>query len=131
MTRSDENRFSVSILEKDVMEYHSYKVKYNHYYEKHRLISKGCEVHQIPIREKYKQERDKWYGKYISKMRYLEKNYRKSNIYTRYHEQLEQGYSVNAPPEIPMAIAKPISPSRPAYEIVRPVSLSAPEMIHN
>jgi len=76
------NRFSIVILEKDVLEYHNYKLKYNKYYD---LFMNANYENKESLRIK----RDYWYNKYINKMQYLEKNYRKTNIYTDYHRELE------------------------------------------
>ena len=80
----DNDRFSIMILEQDVLEYHKYKTKYNEYYELHSRSIPGTEKEQL------KETRDYYYTKYINKMKYLERNYRKTNIYTNYHQQLEK-----------------------------------------
>lgn len=67
--------------------------------------------------------------KNIGKMKYLEENYRKTNIYTRYHTQLENVQQTHVElPEPPMVIAHPvpnteerITPSAPDYDSWRPV----------
>ena len=58
----DNNRFSVFLLEKDVLEYHNAKNKYNEYDEQY---------HSCPIecKDEYKQKKGYWYKKYISKNR--------------------------------------------------------------
>jgi hypothetical protein len=103
---SDENRFSLLKLEKDVLKYVEYREKYKFY--------------DIKLHKSYTQEeralnqenRDYWYSKYISKMAYLEKNYRKTNVYTDYHRQLENPYyNRNV-----CAEALPV-PSAPIYDI--------------
>lgn len=76
------DRFSIMILEQDVLEYHNNKLKYNEYYELHK------NAHFIE-KEELKNKRDYWYNKYINKMRYLEQTYRKTSIYTDYHKNLE------------------------------------------
>jgi hypothetical protein len=78
------NRFSIYLLEKDVLEYVNAKNKYNEYNEKYNSCSDE-------FRQEYKQKKNYWYKKYISKMKYLEENYRKTNVYTSYHSQLEHG----------------------------------------
>tara|TARA_A100001015_G_scaffold296018_1_gene375707 strand:+ start:566 stop:937 length:372 start_codon:yes stop_codon:yes gene_type:complete len=116
------NRFSVYLLEKDVLEYVNYKNKYNEFDEKYGT----CEYHE---KDFYKQKKNFWYKKYIGKMKYLEENYRKTNIYTRYHAQLENVQQTHVElPEPPMAIAHPvpnteerITPSAPDYDSWRPV----------
>ena len=77
------DRFSIMILEQDVLEYHDYKTKYNNYYKLHESALPSLGKNQL------KETRDYWYTKYINKMRYLERNYRKTTIYTNYHQQLE------------------------------------------
>lgn len=79
----DNNRFSILILEKDVMEYNYYKTKFNEYSQKAK--SKWYYFSRTK-NEKLKIE---FYTKYIEKMRYLETHYRTNNIYTDYHRQLE------------------------------------------
>ena len=103
----NENRFSVYLLEKDVMEYVNAKNNYNKYDEQYSI----CEPTE---KEENKRKKSFWYKKYLSKMKYLEENYRKTNVYTDYHRQLEAPpQNVVLPlPEIPMAVATPI-PSAP------------------
>ena len=76
------NRFSVMLLEKDVLEYHNYKTKYNEYYEK-------CANCSFKEKEELEKKKKYWYNRYIKKMKYLEENYRKTNVYTQYHAQLD------------------------------------------
>lgn len=115
------NRFSVLLLEKDVLAYVNAKNKYNEYYE-------ICNTCSPEVREQYKEKKNYWYKKYIYKMRYLEENYRKTHIYTQYHSQLENGY---VPPNVnnynyelpPLAHAEvvealPVFPSVPTHEVV-------------
>ena len=117
------NRFSVLLLEKDVLAYVNAKDKYNEYDEKYHNCTPD-------IRDELKEKKDFWYRKYISKMKYLEENYRKTNIYTRYHSQLEEGY---VPKNVnnynyelpPLAHAQVIE----ATPIFPPVPCSAPTMI--
>jgi len=52
-----------------------------------------------------------WYNKYMNKMKYIEGNYRKTNIYTKYHEQLEQPICNNN--DIEPVIATVVEPSCP------------------
>lgn len=115
----DNNRFSVFLLEKDVLEYVNAKNRYNEYDEKYHSCS-------IELKDEYKQKKSYWYKKYISKMKYLEENYRKTNIYTQYHSQLEHGY---VPPQInnytapPLAHAEvvealPVFPDVPTHQVV-------------
>ena len=99
-----ENRFSVYLLEKDVLEYVTAKNKYNEYDEKYSI----CDISE---KEEYKRRKSFWYKRYISKMKYLEQNYRKTNVYTEYHRKLEAPPTQNIllpPPSIPVATATPI-----------------------
>ena len=96
------DRFSVLLLEKDVMEYHNYKLKYNEYDQQLH----NCDV---SMRRDIKNKRDQYYKKYISKMKYLEENYRKTNIYTRYHAQLESGYRPHDPVRPPRSLTPIVS----------------------
>ena len=57
------NRFSIVILEKDVLEYHNYKLKYNKYYD---LFMNANYENKESLRIK----RDYWYNKYINKMQF-------------------------------------------------------------
>lgn len=94
------NRFSVMLLEKDVLEYHNYKTKYNEYYEK-------CANCSFKEKEELEKKKKYWYNRYIKKMKYLEENYRKTNVYTQYHAQLENPRN-SVPVPIPMAVAEPV-----------------------
>ena len=130
------DRFSVLLLEKDVLEYHNYKLKYNEYDERlHHCHPR--------TRDDVKTKRDYYYKKYISKMKYLEQNYRKTNIYTRYHAQLESGYrpqdSVRPPRSLPPIVsndleveniptAEPIIATRVERLYDQNVEPTAPEM---
>lgn len=119
MSRQDENRFSVLVLERDVMMYRKYKNRYNLYYEKYQRMRNNLQEANVTLqeREKVRQEMEKWYGLYISKLRYLETNYRRTNIYTRYHQQLENSSRPNltGEPPLPTAVAQPCSPLRGEY----------------
>ena len=129
MSRQDENRFSVLVLERDVMMYRKYKNRYNFYYEKYQRMSNNLQEANVTLqeREKVRQEMEKWYDRYISKLRYLETNYRRTNIYTRYHEQLENNrrpnlteespFSLSVEPPLPTAVAQPCSPLRGEYVV--------------
>jgi len=88
---NDYDRFSVMLLEKDVLEYHYFKKKYNEYDNKTKSKWRWLWKNH---NEKMK---IKWYNKYLSKMNFLEKAYRKDNIYTRYHYELEQPSRQNEP----------------------------------
>ena len=121
------NRFSVMLLEKDVLEYHNYKTKYNEIFEK-------CKICAFEEKEDLEKKKNYWYKRYIKKMKYLEENYRKTNIYTNYHAQLENRHT-SIPTSIPMAFAEPVVqshsveepyslPSVPTHE---PVIPSAPQ----
>ena len=125
MIENNVERFSVYLLEKDVLEYHGYKNKYNDYYEKHKMS-------KPQYREQLKEERDYWYKKYMSKMKYLEENYRKTNVYTDYHRRLE-GREIRLPP-IPEHVANHVPnnipnhvPTAVAVPVNNMVEASAPE----
>tara|TARA_B110000967_G_C18825889_1_gene531354 strand:+ start:184 stop:615 length:432 start_codon:yes stop_codon:yes gene_type:complete len=115
----DNNRFSVFLLEKDVLEYHNAKNKYNEYDEQYHSCT-------IESKDEYKQKKSYWYKKYISKMKYLEENYRKTNVYTQYHSQLEHGYVPNqennctSPPlaHAEVVEAMPVLPSVPTHNVL-------------
>jgi len=77
------NRFSILTLEKDVTEYCYYKTKYNEY------ATKSKSTWHYFSRSKNEKLKIEYYTKYIAKLHYLEKNYRKNNIYTNYHRQIE------------------------------------------
>ena len=118
---SDENRFSLLKLEKDVLKYVEYRQKYQNY------DSKLHESYSQEERAINKENRDYWYNKYIAKMSYLEKNYRKTNVYTNYHRQLENpyyntsSYAEHLPTapsyDINNTVAHPL-PSAPTHEVV-------------
>ena len=120
------NRFSVMLLEKDVLEYHNFKNKYNEFYE----LCANCSLKE---KEDFEKKKNYWYKRYIGKMKYLEENYRKTNVYTRYHAQLENPPN-SVPIPIPMAVAEPViqshsveqSSSLPSVPTHEPVPPSAP-----
>ena len=118
MSRSDEDRFSVLILERDVLAYRKFKIKYKYYQDKYQRLSSSREANSIQEREICRQEMDKWYNLYINKMTYLEKNYRKTKIYTKYHAQLENKPVSRSEPfdpdELPTVVARPVSPVQTA-----------------
>ena len=127
MSRQDENRFSVLVLERDVMMYRKYKIRYNFYYDKYKRMCTNLREANVTLQEKEKtrKEMEKFYDLYISKLRYLETNYRRTNIYTRYHEQLENNrrpnlteeppFHLSVDPPLPTAVAQPCSPLRGEY----------------
>ena len=84
---SDKNRFSVFILEKDVLEYNYFKNKFNEYDNKTKAWWR-----KVFYKESDEKNKMDFYDKYISKMKYLEKHYRKTNVYTKYHAEIEQPY---------------------------------------
>ena len=90
----NENRFSVLLLEKDVLEYNHFKAKY----EEFDALSKTT-IRGFFYKNYYKEQKILWYNKYIKKMSYLEKRYRKTNIYTKFHEQIETPVSGGLPPD--------------------------------
>jgi hypothetical protein len=108
---NNNNRFSILILEKDVLEYNYYKNKFNEYAEKSKS---RWHYFSRSKNEKIKME---FYTKYIAKMRYLETHYRTNNIFTEYHRQLEnqpmqQAQVEHAEPIIATLIEPPL-PSAP------------------
>ena len=120
------DRFSVLLLEKDVLEYHNYKLKYNEYDERlHHCHPR--------TRDDVKTKRDYYYKKYISKMKYLEENYRKTNIYTRYHAQLESGYKPQDPIKPPRSLP-PILSDEPRVDNIptaEPIIATRVEGLYN
>jgi hypothetical protein len=92
---NNENRFSVLILENDVLEYNHFKAKYEEFCRLSNTSFKG-----FFFKTYYKEQKMIWYNKYIKKMSYLETRYRKTNIYTKYHEQLETPYLLDQEPII-------------------------------
>tara|TARA_Y200000002_G_scaffold383171_1_gene403754 strand:- start:1368 stop:1790 length:423 start_codon:yes stop_codon:yes gene_type:complete len=118
MSRSDEDRFSVLILERDVLAYRKFKIKYQYFQEKYQRLSSLREANNTQERERCRQEMEKWYNLYINKMRYLEKNYRKTKIYTKYHAQLENKSIPKSEPfdpdKLPTVVARPVSPIQTA-----------------
>lgn len=81
------NRFSVMILEKDVLEYNHFKSKYNEFEELLKTNFRG-----FFFKNYYQNQKMLWYNKYIKKMSFLEKHYRTTHVYTGYHKQLEDPY---------------------------------------
>ena len=105
------NRFSILILEKDVLEYNYYKTKFNEYAEKSK-----SRWHYFS-RSKNEKIKMGFYTKYIAKMRYLETHYRTNNIYTDYHRLLEnqpiQQAQVEHAEQIIATLVEPPLPSAP------------------
>lgn len=120
------NRFSVMLLEKDVLEYHNYKTKYNEYYEK-------CANCSIKEKEELEKKKKYWYNRYIKKMKYLEENYRKTNVYTQYHAQLENGYLPQDPIRPPRYLPTRTEEEREIQEIpvAQPVLVTQVERLNN
>jgi len=100
----DESRFSVFVLEKDVLEYNHFKAKY----EEFDALSK-TKIKGFLYKNYYKDQKMFWYNKYIKKMSFLEKRYRKTNVYTKYHEQMETPYLLDQEP----VVATLIEPTAP------------------
>lgn len=99
------DRFSILILEKDVLEYIFYKEKFKNYENKlNTCLGKLYKNY-------YTQEKMTYYKKYINKMKFIEDNYRKTNIYTDYHRQLETPYLNDQEP----VVATMLEPSAPNY----------------
>lgn len=103
----DENRFSVLLLEKDVLEYNHFKAQYEEFDRLSKTTIKG-----FLFKNYYKEKKMFWYNKYIKRMSYLEKRYRKTNVYTKYHEQIEAPYLLHQEP----VIATMVEPSAPQVE---------------
>jgi len=103
---SDENRFSLLKLEKDVLKYVEYRQKYQNY------DNKLHDSYSQEERAINKENRDYWYNKYIAKMSYLERSYRRTNVYTDYHRQLENPY-YNLP-QVPTHDVSPLPSAPPA-----------------
>jgi hypothetical protein len=100
----ENNRFSILILEKDVLEYNYYKTKYNEF----ESITK-VRWYNIFNKKQKQEEKMYWYNKYIGKMKYIEENYRKTNIYTQYHSNIENNTSDTV-------VATMVEPSCPPYD---------------
>ncbi len=102
---SDENRFSIVLLEKDILEYREFKNKYNIYEKKMRSWL------SLIYKSSYEEKRNLYYNKYLKKMRYLERKYRCNNIYTKYHSDLEGNNALPAYEEhshkLPQAVIVP------------------------
>jgi len=75
-------RFSVLLLEEDVLEYVKYKAKYNKYKMKMDTA--------FFYKNNYKEKKEKYYLLYIKKMNFIERNYRHVNHYTEFHESIEK-----------------------------------------
>tara|TARA_Y100000992_G_scaffold300197_1_gene268360 strand:- start:1061 stop:1396 length:336 start_codon:yes stop_codon:yes gene_type:complete len=91
LMNDDNNRFSVLKLENDVKDYMFYKEKFNEYDVKSRNKWNCFFKKRIMVK------RYDYYEKYISKLAYLNNNYRKTKIYTSFHEDLEQPYNRREP----------------------------------
>jgi hypothetical protein len=102
----DDSRFSVFVLEKDVLEYNHFKAKY----EEFDALSK-TKIKGFLYKNYYKDQKMFWYNKYIKKMSFLEKRYRKTNVYTKYHEQMETPYLLDQEP----VVATLVEPTAPPH----------------
>jgi len=80
----DEDRFSVLLLEKDVLDYVEHKKNFNEYEKKTRQWFRCCS------RRSDANKKARYYARYIQSMRALERKYRHVNVYTQYHRQLER-----------------------------------------
>ena len=125
---ANENRFSLLQLEKDVLKYVEYRKKYQYFDNK--LSEPGSQEEKAMNKE----NRDYWYNKYIKKMAYLERSYRRTNVYTNYHRQLENPY-YNLP-QVPTHDVGPLPSAPPApvtdipvAEIVPPGEEDPPSII--
>ena len=106
----ERERFSILQLEKDVLEY----IESRENYQEHEQKSRST-LHYFQ-RKFHIQQKKYWYKQYIQNMHFLEKNYRKTNIYTSYHEQLEApDYPVveqeEQPPTVTAQLLSPTAPS--------------------
>ncbi len=87
---ANENRFSLLQLEKDVLKYVEYRKKYKYFDNKYKYFdNKLSDSGSQEEKAMNKENRDYWYNKYIKKMAYIERSYRRTNVYTAYHRQLE------------------------------------------
>ena len=68
MSRNDENRFSVLVLERDVLVYRKYKTRYNFYFEKYQRLCNNLREANATLqdKERIRQEMEKWYDLYIN-----------------------------------------------------------------
>lgn len=105
----ERERFSILQLERDVLEYIESRDNYREHEQKSRST-----LHYFQ-RKFHTQQKHYWYKKYIRNMHFLEKNYRKTNIYTSYHEQLEApDYPVvEQEQQPPTVVARLLTPSAP------------------
>ncbi len=115
---NDADRFSVLNLEKDVLEYTHYKKKFREYEQK-----VNSRWHYFS-KKRNEEEKMKWYNKYISKMNYLEKTYRKNKIYTKYHAELEQPYLREEP--VVATVVNNALPTAPSYSNMYDYELPPP-----
>lgn len=87
----ENERFSLLQLEKDVNNYQFYRKKYN----EHR--NKTNNIFLWLFKKKYEKKKIKYYNEYVKSTLLLENNYRKVNIYTKFHEQIEYQYAYPLP----------------------------------
>ena len=108
----DTTRFSVLILEKDVLEYKHFKTNFQKYETLLNTNFRG-----FFFKNHYQEKKMYWYTKYIQKMRYLEKHYRTTKVYTDYHKQIEgpivHPYLQNQDP----VVAVLVEPSAPFADV--------------
>jgi hypothetical protein len=101
---NNEDRFSVLLLEKDVLEYNLFKSQYEEFERLSKTTFRG-----FFYKNYYREQKIFWYNKYIKKMSYLESRYRKTKVYTKYHQQLETPYLLDQDP----VVATLVEPSAP------------------
>jgi len=107
----NKERFSILTLENDILEYIEFRKNYNMY------LKKSNNIFLCLYKNTNKTKSDFWYKKYISKMRYLETNYRRTKIYTNFHQQLERNNNTLCDYE-PSAPYEEIINTEPVYATV-------------
>lgn len=115
----NKERFSILKLENDILEYIEFRENYNMYLKKYNNIFLCL------YKNTNKTKSDFWYKKYISKMRFLETNYRHTKIYTNFHHQLENNNNTLCDYDSDYNI----DPTAPPYDdIIEPVYATAVEV---
>lgn len=64
-------------------------------------------------------------------MKYLEENYRKTNIYTRYHAQLESGYKPQNPVRPPVSLPPIAARLEQEVTVAEPIVATVVEPVDN
>tara|TARA_B110000305_G_scaffold106669_2_gene119975 strand:+ start:7749 stop:8045 length:297 start_codon:yes stop_codon:yes gene_type:complete len=83
---NDDTRFSVLLLENDIMELRTFREKLNKHANNLNTYKRFFFLNY------YKNKHDYYYHMYIKKLHYIERKYRCTHIYTKYHENLEKKY---------------------------------------